>query len=1146
MDGNLILRAMGATRPGVLRLEAGRAALGVLVVVFALIAPPAHAQGTAVMEGTVKDATGAALGDAKVTLTQKATSIKRSVTTDPKGYYRVSPLSIGLYEVAVERARFRTTLLPDIRLQVDQVARVDITMTVGAPDETVSVQAEAPLVDTATTSYGGVVGEREILELPLNGRNFLALALLVPGAGTSPTGSTQTQWGTVGGRIGFTISGNRDSYNVFTLDGVNVMDRHYNTITVSPSVEAIEEFKIVANSYSAQYGYLPGGQVDIVSRSGTNRFRGSAFEFLRDESLDAKNFFDDPNRPIPPFSQNQFGATLGGPIKKDRTFVFGFYEGLRVRQSLTGRTLLPTAAMRRGDLSGINPSTGLLFPVIRDPLTGLPFPGNQIPQNRINPLAAAILNRTPLPSNPGAAPGTFNHTALGDRSIDNDQFGLRLDHQISSQLSLFARYVYQRNHETEPFVRRFTPGSAPPEGFGNVRREYGQNLGAGLTWTIHPNLVNELRFGYNRLNASRVSANSDVDLLGQLGIPRYGATLNHGVPFITIPGFGQMGDSDNLQPALRRNDSFQFRDDLTYTSGRFTHRGGVDYRRLRGHGVTDTFSQGEFRFGSEALGFGQVSTGTGFSDFLLDRPRLSLIQLGDGIGDYRFQYFGTYYAGSFRVSPRLTLDFGIRYEFETAPTPVDGQFTSILDPSRGAIIIGSTSGGLPPLNDPLTQYFIRTYGIKFLPNTDAGLPASVNSTDYGNVAPRLGFVWDAIPSKLVVRAAGGIYTNLQERPYEVSSNRLGPPFAPTIVSFQNTLFVPGLTPLTYENVFAQGGPADRPASDGGPSTAGVPPGVENGTVYQWSFSLQSQIGRDMAAEAVYVGSRGVHLNGFFIANQNVPNTPERPAYSPDPRYGESFQEHSEGDSWYNGVTVRLLRRFSKGVSFTAGYTFAKSEDTVSTFTGGPTDSPVPQNSYDIPGNKGLSNFDIRHRFILSFLADLPFGVGKPLANGGGFASAVLGGWQLGGIVTLQSGQPFTVQLTGNVSGIGSSGADRPNCVADPNLPSGEQSPDKSFNTGAFTLPTRITPSVGRPYFLLGDCGRNIVTGPGFKNVDLSLSRVFKLGKGDTSLTFTAQAFNLLNHPNFGLPDRFFGSATFGRVSEARFPRQIQFGLRVAF
>jgi len=1045
----------------------------------------------------------------------------------------------------VTKTGFQKAVIQGIKLSVDQIAQVSITMKVGGVEQSVTVTGDAPLVDTNTATIGSVVGDREVQNLPLNGRHFLQLADLVPGVISSPQGTTQALYGIPGGGVGFSVSGNRDSFNNYMLDGVNATDTNYNALTVSPLVDSIQEFKIVANAYSAEYGNLPGAQVDIVTRSGANDLHGSLYEFIRNSALDAKNFFDDPNRPIPPFRQNQFGGTFGGPVIKNRTFFFLAYEGLRVRQSLTQRTLVPTAAIRGGDLSGINPGTGQPFPQITDPNTGAPFLNNQIPPSMISPLARGILALVPPPNIPNALPGQFNRIAVGKYDENDDQFLVRIDHQLTPKNLAFVRYAQQKVSQIIPFVAVFTPVVPAPEGFGNTYGAMGRNIAFGLTSTMGSNKTNVFRFGYNSLNALLEAQNVHSHFLDSVGISRFGSTLNFGVPIVNIPGFGEMGDSHPFQPGLLRDSTFQFTDDFSYTHGRFTHHLGGDYRRYYQYGVQDTFSQGDFTFGNEVLGFGQTKTGSGFSDFLLDRPRLSLIQLGMGLGSYRSNYFGTYYSGQFRAAPSFTFNFGLRWEFQTSFTPIDGTVTSILDLPKGVIVLGSQSGQLPALNDALTSYFIRTFNTQFATNQQAGLPASTDPSHYKNLAPRIAFAWDALRnSRLVVRGGFGIFINLAEQFYSRASARLGPPFAPTIASFQNSLFVPSLSPLTYENAFSNGGPLDRPATDGGPSTAGIPPGVIPGYVQQWTLSMQSQLSKNLVAEAAYVGARGIHLNGFILTDQNFPNTPQaRGGFPPDPRFGESFQEHSRGNSWYHGVSLRLQRRLANGVTFTGGYTFAKSEDNVSTFTGGPTDAPDPQNSYNLAAEKGLSNFDMRHRFVLSYLWELPFGRGRHFLSHGGALAAVLGDWQFGGILTLQAGQPLSVQLTQNVSGIASSGADRPNCVSNPNT--GPHTVSEWFDTNAFTPPTLIFPTTGFPYRILGNCGRNIVKGPDHRNFDTSLQRIIRLHERH-SLEFRADFFNMTNHPNFFIPNRFFGASTFGQINSAKFPRQIQFALRYSF
>ena len=683
----------------------------------------------------------------------------------------------------------------------------------------------------------------------------------------------------------------------------------------------------------------------------------------------------------------------------------------------------------------------------------------------ISSLAAGILAMTPLP-NINAAPGQSNYLAVATRYDNSNVYLARIDYQITPKNLAFIRYTQQQDNSSSPFVHRFSPVLPGANGFGDVGTSMGHNVDISLTSTLTPTIVNSFRLGYNGLHAIVESQNINSDFIQKLGYTRYGDTLNHGIPYISIPGLGGMGDNDTLQPNIRRNNGFEGRDDVSWTHGRFTHEFGADYWRYYLAGVTDTFSNGQFQFGSDN-GFGQNATGSGFSDFLLDRPRVSLIQLGNGYGHFRYNYLGAYYAGQFRATQHLVINFGLRWEFSTTPTPIDGTITSVLDLPAGAIVLGSQSGKMPSLNDPLTQYFINNFGTTFKTNRDLGLPASVNPTRYPNFAPRLGFAWDAFgDSRMVIRSSVGLFNSFQERGYNVQSGVLGPPFAPTVATFQDSLFFP-TTPNTYETTYAFGGPTDRTEDNGGPSTGGVPPGVRPGYVEEWTLSVQSQVAKNTVTELSYAGNHGVHLNGFYLADQNIPNSPTAPGgFSPHPEFGESFQEHSEGMSWYDGLSGRLQQRVQQGLTFTVGYTWARSADTVSTFTGGPTDSPVPQNSYDLSGNKGLSNFDRRNRFIVNYVWDLPFGRGKKYLNQNGVVDAVLGGWQWGGLATIESGTPFTVQLTGNVSGIASSSADRPNCVSDPNI-GAPDTVNEWFNVNAFAPNTTITPAGGSPYQLLG-------------------------------------------------------------------------------
>jgi hypothetical protein len=1121
-----------------------RAFLALIAMLCTVLGALSFAQSTATLVGVVKDPSGAVVSNANISAKQPSTGLVRTTTTNASGYYSIASLPVGTYDVTVTAPGFKENVVQGVTLRVDQTADVNIQISLGQVSQEVSVQGSAPMVDTTTTAVGDVVENREIKSMPLNGRHFLQLGLLVPGVSEPQQGSTQKQWGSQGGDIGFSVSGQRDSYNNFTLDGVNVMDTNYNTVVVSPSVDSVEEFKILSDGYSAKWGIMPGAQVDIITRSGSNAVHGTAYEYLRNSAVDAKNYFDSATNSIPPYKQNQFGATIGGPIQKDKLFYFVSYEGLRIRQSLTEQTVVPTEAMHKGDLSGINPSTGLPFPQITNP-GGVPYFDNQIPMSDINPIASGILALTPLPNIANAAPGGPNYLGIGQHYDNTDSFLGRIDYQLNRSNLASLRYIQEHDAFSTPFVQRFSPTLPAPAGFGDVAGELGRNFSFSLITTVLPSAVNDFHFGYNSLNAEVHSQNLYSDFIQNLGFTRYGSTLNTGIPFISIPGLGVLGDSDTLQPNIRRNHEFEYRDDFTWTKGRFTHEFGGDYWRAYLNGVTDTFSNGSFNFGNYLSGFGQVATGDGFSDFLLDRPRLSIMQLGNGFGSYDYNYAGIYYAGQFRATQNLTLSYGLRWEFSTSPTPIDGTIMSVLDMQKGEIILGSQGCKSPSLADPLTQYFVTTFGTKFATNCEAGLPASVDPTRYNNLAPRFGFAWDVGGSKrLVVRGSAGIFNSFQERGYSVESGSLGPPFAPTVATFQDSLFFP-TTPLTYENAFAFGGPSNRTSDNGGPSTAGIPPGVRPGYVEAWSLNLQSQLTNTISAEVAYIGNHGVHDNGFYLADQNYPNSPTAAGgFNPNPAFGESFQEESEGQSWYHGLLMQIQQRMNFGLTFSAAYTFAKSEDNVSTFTGGPTDSPLPQNSYDLGANKALSNFNAPNRFVFNYVWDLPVGKGKKYLNTGGATNAILGNWQWSGITTLQSGSPFTVQLTGNVSGIGSSSADRPNCIGNPN-DNAPHTVDDWFNTSVFVGNTVVTPPGGRSYELLGTCGRNIVTGPPLRGFDTSLGKKFPFTER-VGLDFRVDFFNVLNHPHFDIPNRYYGTSTFGEITQAETPRLIQFSLRLAF
>jgi hypothetical protein len=534
------------------------------------------------LEGLVLDPTGAVVPGATVVLRNTATGLTRTTASSENGFYSFPLLPVGTYELEVSRSGFAAKTLAGLVLQVGQTARVDVTLELARGETTVRVDARPPLIETATPAIGDEIDNARVSLLPLNGRQFSQLALLAAGAVPPYPNSSSQQFNTAAQGIGFSVNGQRSERNNFSLDGITLMEPFAYSLTVNPSVDAIREFRVVESSYSTAQGLTSGAQVNIASRSGSNRFSGTAYEFLRNSALDSRNFFDDPNQPIPPFRQNQFGASLGGPLKRDRTFFFTNYEGLRIHQSITNTTLLPSAALRAGDFNGIDPLTGLPFPTLTDPATGQPFPGNQIPESAMSPLSRAVLDRVPPPNQPGAAPGENNNINVGLRRVRTDQFLARLDHQLNAQHQLFGRILVFNSDQLFPFVpNTFAQNPPAPPGFGTNKNDRGRNFGLGLTSVFRPTLINDFRFGYAYFSGTKEAQNIHSGFLEQLGIERAPGSTNLGIPAINVPGYADMGDSDIFQPQIRKNSTFQFTDNLVWVKGRHTFKFGADIRRLR-------------------------------------------------------------------------------------------------------------------------------------------------------------------------------------------------------------------------------------------------------------------------------------------------------------------------------------------------------------------------------------------------------------------------------------------------------------------------------------------------------------------------------------------------------------------------------------
>ena len=619
-----------------------------------------------------------------------------------------------------------------------------------------------------------------------------------------------------------------------------------------------------------------------------------------------------------------------------------------------------------------------------------------------------------------------------------------------------------------------------------------------------------------------------------LGIPRAPGATNRGIPAINVPGYADLGDSDIFQPFVRRNHTFQFTDNLVWVRGRHTLKFGADLRRLRLYYLVEDFGQGIFSFSD---GFGSAS-GNAFSDFLLGRPFLSFAQAGNSAGNDRLNYVGAYFADEFRVNRRLTLSLGLREEFYSPPTNADGR-ASILDPSNATRFIVRNDRGQAEglVSSPFVQTLQQNFGLLFTTSQQAGLPPSLIRPDWSGWAPRAGFAYDLSGKGTTsLRGGLGVFNSLGELDY-AAETRLSAPITEFLFGLDLCRFYgPGACGqswappvLSYDLAYQLG--------NAPPVAISSPPDIRNGYAYEWTLSLEQKLSPATALSLSYAGTAAHKLPRRGLQNQGVPNLPnERRGYHPQPGSNQ-FVRATDVNSNYNALIVRLERRAARGVSFVAGYTLGKSIDTASGLNG----TNQPQDNYNLRAERGLSDFDVRQRFVLSSTWELPFGRGRRWMNDG-LGARALGGWQLANILTVQTGQPLTAILSTALSGTQSNGTDRPDLIASPNLPGNERRPEQWFNTAALQTPPVFVDQLGA-FSIPGNEGRNVIAGPGYKVWDTSLERRVQF-RERIGVVLRTDFFNLSNHPNFDRPGLIFATSNFGRISSAQNSRQIQFSVRL--
>ena len=1031
------------------------------------------------IRGNLTDSSRTPLSSAQIRLIQTDTNESRVTKSGDQGQFTVSALPPGSYRIEVEQTGFKKYSRL-VTLQVNQELRLEVMLEVGSINEELFVTApETPLRKDSPT-IGSVIENRQITGLPLDGRNFLELTLLVPGAVPAAPGSASS----VRGDLAFNVNGAREDSNSFLLDGVYNFDPKLNSVGVNPPVDAIREFELLTSSYDASFGRNAGGQVNVVLKSGSNSFHGSGYEFFRNGALDARNFFAPGDQKAPKYQRNQFGFALGGPVIRNRTFFFADYEGSRVREGITRVTNVPTLAERRGDFS-----QSFFAPPI-NPFTQQPFDGNQIPDFFINPIGKAIAALYPSPNRSVPFANFVSSPTLRDR---NDHFDVRLNHSITRSSELAVRYSFADRDLFEPFTGASFP--AVP-GFGDNVPRRGQNLMISETHIFSPVLVNEARFSFSRVSAAVLQENAGTSINKQVGLPELSTNpRDSGLSFITITGYSPLGDEYN-NPQQSATNLFQVLDGATYASGKHLVKFGFDFRAIQQNAFRDVQSRGFLTFSNFAF------TGNALADLLLGLPTVTGGARLDNPQHLRTESYGFYINDSFRVRPNLTLSAGLRYEFNSPPVD-EFDRANLFDPATRSLVAVGTNG----------------------------VPRSGYDADKNNWAPRVGLAWTlGSKGETVLRGGYGVYFDQSSlAPSE------GLYFNSPFFDFNLFFTIQGLFTLTLNDPFPSNFPFPLPKS-----AFGFQRDMRTPYLQHWNVSLQRELGKSRVVELAYVGSKGTKLITARDINQPRPS-PVSPNLRPLPQFDDITFEESSANSSYNSLQVRFQQRLDFGLSIFSAYTWSKSIDNASSFFSSAGDPNFPQDSFNTAGERGRSNFDVRHRLSLSYGYDLPFGKGGTFLSGDGVLPTILTGWQSFGIVTLQSGRPFTVALLSDIdnsntgrSTLGFGANDRPNVVGKAEL--SDRTPDRWFNTAAFAFPA---------FGSFGDAGRNILDGPGFVNFNTSLMKTTKLREG-LDLQFRAEAFNLFNHPNFNLPDNFLGSPTFGRILSTQSPRHIQFGLKLLF
>jgi hypothetical protein len=1104
----------------------------VLIVGAALTWPLFAQESTARLLGTVTDPTGAVIPSANVVAHNVATGLDRKTTTNESGDYVISLLPIGQYTVTVDSAGFRTSTITGLSLQVNQDARLDVKLSLGTAAESIEVKAAPPVLVTDDSSVGQVIENIAIANMPLNGRAFWQLAQLTPGAVYTPGGSDIASGGQGirASRIGLRISGNSRLAAGWLLDGFDITEYELGSTSITPSTDALEEFKVMAGGMGAEYG-LPS-VINAALKSGSNSLHGSGYEYLRNEKIQARNFFAPT---VPPLKRNQFGATLGGPIQRDKIFFFADYEGSRTRQGTTMNSTIPTLKQLDGDYTGGRP--------IFDPLSTRPnpanpaqfirdqFPNNVIPANRIAPQALYFKSWFPTPNN-----GSSQFVYSPALSLDTNKFDIKISPRLTAKDSLVSRYSYVANVEQDP-------QAYPILGVYPLSSR-SQNAGLNYTHIFSPSVTAELTYNYYRTFFLLDNASNFIgkDVVAQAGIGGWEnlSSLHPAAPQFTWSGYTGLSGSTDNRPKANRIRTYQYRSSLTWAHGnhflkfgaQLSHQAHAFY-----HGQT---SQGLFSFNGQytqnPLSTG--NTGDAFADFLLGYPqnerRSTPLEIYGNSGNF-WAFYGQ---DDYRITRNLTLNIGLRWELNSFLPGIRGQ-TNAFDFATGKVIV-PTRNGSPDLT---AQPGMDRNWVVFRPlletSEEKGLPWSIRYPDYRAPGPRIGLAWRAFGSeKWVVRSAYGIFYIFPDT-NQTQAQAAVPPFQ--LNQIVNNDVPTATTPTPVRNLanYFLGQPLASLDSIISPTTGGTH--YRSSYTQTWNLNLQHEFGSGVAAEVAYVGNKGTRMSD--TVSYNVPfagpgNVDARRQYT---QWGVIRYIDWGGSSTYHSLQAKVEKRFAKGISFLGSYSFSKCLDGPGTEEGG---SPAYylDNLY-----KGRCNFDVPHNFVTSYIMELPFGRGhKFLSQAPRAVDFLIGGWQWQGINTLQSGVPYTVGISTDRAN--TAVAQNPDAIAAPVEP-------KTLGCWYFTsanpackalLPNQADTFVLPAQYTYGNSGRNSLRGDRLVQLDMSLIKNFKVTESK-SFDFRAQVYNLTNTASFSSPGTSSNLATGGQVTSTRNqPRLYEFGLKFTF